>query len=204
MNIAIIDDHQILLDGLQKVVLKKEGVKIVNTYISSVSFLEYYKSNLTQFDLLMIDVEMPEMNGPELIVQIHKINHSQKILVLSMHKEAALIQNLFSLKIDGYISKNCNSSELHEAISTILNGEKFITEDVAALLTPSSISEEVLTPREIEIIQFLSKGLSSKMIADKLSISDHTVNTHRKNILFKLDLANTAELIKYAVENKLS
>ena len=204
MNIAIIDDHQILLDGLQQTVAKMVGVNRVDTYISALHFLASYKDNKDFYHLLLTDISMPEMNGTELITNIKELNAQQKILVLSMHKDMQLIQNLLNLNIGGFISKDSNLQELSSAINTVVDGKQYITADIMHSLNAEPNRADVLSSREIQIIHQLSKGLSSKMIAEKLFISDHTVNTHRKNILFKLGLSNTAELIKYAVDHNIS
>jgi DNA-binding NarL/FixJ family response regulator len=203
MKIAIIDDHKMLLDGIKALVQKNERVTNVNTFNSGIDFLETHSDG--KYDLIITDVDMPEMTGTELITTVKDSNRDQKILVLSMHKDHALINALFNLKINGYLLKDSSPELLNEAIDTIFDRGRYITPEIEAIINPVESKDAYsLTNREIQIVQHISNGLSNKEIADKCFISESTVKTHRKNIMLKLNLKNTAELVRYAIEKKIS
>jgi DNA-binding NarL/FixJ family response regulator len=203
MKIAIIDDHAMILDGLRRIVSMNPLVTNVRTFANGNDFLSAYKEGL--FDLVITDVDMPGLTGTEIVTKIRDTNSEQKILVLSMHKDHALINVLFNLKINGYLVKDGSSELLNEAIDAIFSTGNYISKEMDAIINPITKNDEFnLTKREIEIVQRISNGLSNKEIADKCFISETTVKTHRKNIMLKLNLKNTAELVRYAIEKKIA
>jgi DNA-binding NarL/FixJ family response regulator len=204
MKAAIIDDHSMILSGVRDIVNLNENISEVSIFKSAVEFLDG-NQDTTGYDIIITDIDMPEMTGTELITSIREWDKEQKILVLSMHKDHVLINNLFNLKINGYLFKDSSPEVLNEAIDTILSSGKYITPEVEMILNPVVTKKQHdLTKREIQIVQLISKGESNKEIASQCFISETTVKTHRKNIMLKLDLRNTAELVRFAIEKKLS
>lgn len=203
MNAAIIDDHALLLDGLKDLVIDVENINSVDTFSSAEEFLNISQTN--NYDIIITDIDMPGMTGSELVATIREIDKEQKILVLSMHKDQVLIRNLFNMKVNGFLSKDSAPKIMQEAITSILEKGKYITKEVDQILNDAKDKKEHnLTKREIQIIQLISRGESNKTIANQCFISETTVKTHRKNIMLKLDLRNTAELVRFAIENKIS
>lgn len=203
MKAAIIDDHNLLLSGLKDIVLDISQISDVDTYTSAKEFLNNPRAS--KYDILVTDIDMPELSGTELIATIREVDKHQKILVLSMHKDHVLINNLFNMKINGFMGKDSDPRDMQKAIIEILENDLYITKEVEAILNPTTDrNEHSLTKREIQIIQLISRGESNKTIANQCFISETTVKTHRKNIMLKLDLRNTAELVRFALENKIS
>lgn len=203
MKIAIIDDHSLILDGIKGMVSKNENVQFVKTFESAKVFFEGYNDG--DYDIIISDIEMPEMTGTELVSAIRDISKRQRILILSMHKDHSLIHNLFNLNINGYLMKDASPSVLNEALDEIMRIGRYVTKDIEDILSADPNNEEYsLTKREIQIVQLISTGSSNKEIGEQCFISETTVKTHRKNIMLKLNLKNTAELVRYAIENKIS
>lgn len=203
MTAAIIDDHNLLLNGLKDIVVDMEDITSVDTFSSAEEFLEQNASN--KYDIIITDIDMPGLSGSELVATIREVDKEQKILVLSMHKDHVMINNLFNMKVNGFLGKNSSPNEMQTAISEILNKGNYITKEIEEILNPTTDKNEYnLTKREIQIIQLISRGESNKTIANQCFISETTVKTHRKNIMLKLDLRNTAELVRFALENKIS
>ncbi|MFT4600212.1 MAG: DNA-binding NarL/FixJ family response regulator [Arenicella sp.] len=203
MKIALVDDQSLILEGLKLLLIKEIPKCNVTAFSSSTDFLDNYKDK--NYDLIITDIEIPEINGIELIIKIRAKNPKQKILVLSMYKNKVLLQSLFELKINGFLCKVNSTNELINAIHTIDMDENYISPEVAHLIGLSKDqNNNVLTKREIQIVQSVIKGLNNKKISSLMFISEHTVKTHRKNILYKLNLSSSFELVKYAIENNIS
>lgn len=169
-----------------------------------------------QPDMVMMDIDMPVMNGLEATIQIKKKFPSIRIMVLTMHDEAALIKRIMEVGADGYMLKNADQQELVSAIRKIAAGEKHFSEKVLqalkdgktdssqfSLRPTDSVLLSTLTEREVEILRLLAEGLSNKEIGDKIFISHRTVDTHRTNLMKKLDVHNVAGLIRFAIRNGL-
>lgn len=201
MKVAIIDDHLLLLESLSETILSNPPINRVDTFQDANSFLETYKNE--KYDLVITDVDMPQYSGAELIAHLRNQNPTQKILVLSMHKDHALIQHLFQLSINGFVSKDVSSETLLNAITDIITIGRFLPAEIDKIIHSSPKETTHLTKREIQIIQMAARGLGNKEIAEACFISEKTVKTHRKNIRLKLGINNTAELVRYAMENKL-
>lgn len=185
----IVDDHNIFLEGISSMLLNDEDVEIIKTFNIASEALFFLKNN--EIDLLISDISMPEINGPELIEKSKKIQPNLKTLFISMYHE---LKN-FDL-IDGYILKDSTFEEVKIAIHTIFyQNKRYISPSIPDY--PIN-SEEVfiLSKREKEIIDLISKEFSTLEIAEKLFISKHTVEAHRKNIFSKLQVKNIAGLIK--------
>ena len=206
-RILIVDDHQLVLDGLSSIVEDASGFDLAATAVNgkeALGFLEHLK-----IDILMTDLDMPIMNGQELTKQCKKQFPNIKILVLTMHDEKAMIRQLMEIGADGYILKNSDRQELIKALESLSEGEKYFSSEVTMALTSEDEKPEQsdalkdFTPREIEILKLVSEGLSNKEIGEQLFISHRTVDTHRTNIMKKLDVHNIAGLIHFAIRNGL-
>jgi len=202
MKLALVDDHPILVGAVKTLIESKHPEYEVITYTNGGDLLGEFKEQ--EFDLIITDISMPEMQGTELITEVRNTGSDVKIIVLSTHKNEKLVQNLFNQKINGYVFKDYAANEIVEAVEQVLETGKYISESVQQILDNANAEpDKKLTQREIEIIQHIAKGLLNKEIADKCFISEATVKTHRKNIMNKLELGNTADLVRYAVSNSL-
>ena len=192
ISIILVDDHQLFLDGLEAVLSKQEDLEIVFQTTSALMALDFLKKNSP--DLIITDISMPEMNGVEFIKAIKKHNKESKILVLSM------FQNMHSYKdIEGYLIKESSKNEVLKAIRGIINDGKTYFKPSNKPIEEYIFNKNILSKREKEITQLIGQELTNDEIAEKLFLSKRTVETHRKNIFFKMDVKSTAGLIKKAM-----
>lgn len=207
IKLILIDDHQIVLDGLLALLKDIPDFDIILSTTHPVEVFETMKHNLP--DVLLTDVMMPEMTGQELAQKVHRLYPSVKILALSMSGVGDVVDEMINnAEINGYVLKNIGKDELSTAIRKIAAGGIYFSDEVLlALEKTSNLKKETeqvqLTTREIEIIKLIEKEFSNKEIADKLFISERTVETHRKNIFRKTQTSGVLGLIKFAYEHKL-
>lgn len=203
-NLFIIDDHQMVVDGLRSLLVNEEKYKIVgssNKPKEVMAMLDELK-----VDILLTDINMPEMTGVELTRNVKKKYPQIKVLALSMFGEVQVIKEMIDAGISGYILKNTGKQELLEALDKISLGQTFFGPEVTKELMKSFKNNDEgshLTNREIEIIRLIENELSNKKIADMLFISERTVETHRKNIFRKTNTQSIVGLLKYAYEHKI-
>jgi DNA-binding NarL/FixJ family response regulator len=201
-QIIIIDDHLLFAEGVRSLLLSCgfTNISILTNGNTLPALLEEQSPAL-----LLMDISMEGMDGIELSAIAKSKRPATKILIISMHTKRVYIEKALQAGVDGYIIKNASDDELKTAITTLLNGERFFSPEIGNILLksmmPSSTVEAVLTPREKDVLYLLAEGYSTKEISEKLFISINTIETHRKNMLFKTGLRNVAHLIKWAFEN---
>jgi two-component system nitrate/nitrite response regulator NarL len=204
ITVFIIDDHQMLIDGIKALLLNESEFKIVGEALRSTEAIERIKK--IDVDVIITDINMPEMNGLQLANAIRRVKPEQKILALSMYGDKAVITDMIDAGVKGYVLKNTGKQELITALKLIANGGTYFSGDVAKEINrvDDSIDKRyVLTPREREIVRYVAQGLSHTEIGDKICISPRTVDTHRTNIMRKLEVHSIAELIKIALQLKI-
>lgn len=210
IKVSIVDDHQMFLDGLTSILSDFANMQLVSTAINGQDFLDKLQRT-EKPHVVLLDINMPVMNGIDLIEILAEEYPQIKVLVLSMLDDGHKIKQMIDLGAKGYILKNTGREELFKAISRIHGGESYFSDEVSAKVLGSMvqtrkkvIDQEVqLSKREKEILQHIVKGLTSQEIADQLFISKLTVETHRKNIHRKLGVKGTAGLVKYAIDHML-
>ncbi|HBH25535.1 MAG TPA: DNA-binding response regulator [Cytophagales bacterium] len=205
MKILLADDHRMFIEGISYM-LREAGCEVVGIAQNGTEALAFLQQN-DYPDLLMLDIEMPEMDGVEVAEKIKEEYTELKIIVLTMHDEPEFIRQMLKLGVDGYILKDAGKEILVEAVETVKSGKKYfgekITENVFSGFTqPKSIPTK-LTQRELEIIRLIADQKTTGQMARELFLSKHTIETHRKNILLKLGLKNSAGLVKYAMKHGL-
>lgn len=200
-SVLLVDDHPILLEGMKNLI--RDPFEVTHTATSGLAALDYIKS--TEFDLLITDYEMPGITGLELVKAARIAQPDIKIIVLSMHDDPAVVKELLRSGVSGYILKKDTYKNLTDALQKVMEGKRFLSDEVAELLINLPEEEErgVLTSREIEILKLITKEFNSRQIAEVLFISERTVETHRKNILKKTGATNLVGLVKYAYANNL-
>lgn len=208
IRIAIVDDHQIVIDGIVSLLQGHGEVEIVATCTSPPKMLQLLAES--SVDILLTDIMMPEMTGQVLSKKVKELFPEIKILALSMSGQGDIVNEMINdADISGYVLKNIGKQELTYAIEKIAKGGIYFSEEVLKELERFSNNvqknneEAHLTAREIEIIKLIEKEFSNKQIADELFISERTVETHRKNIFRKTKTGSVIGLIKYAYEHKL-
>lgn len=202
-KIMIVDDHQMVVDGLQSLLYNVPQMKVVGQTNNPLHVLPFLKT--TKVDLLITDINMVEMSGIELTRLVKAEFPLIKIICLSMFSDQLAIKEMIMAGVDAYILKNTGKEELLEAIDTVLKGKSFFSKEITQQLV-NNINENVvskLTNREIEIICLIEKEYGNKQIADKLFISERTVETHRKNIFRKTETQSIVGLIKYAYAHRI-
>lgn len=197
-KIIIIDDHRLFVSGLKELLMHTLDCEII-TYTNAQEFLD---SN-EQSDIIITDIEMPNMNGMELIEMLKKKSYCPPILVISMHKKYAVVNKCLSLGVEGYILKEDADTELTKAVLMVLSNENYYSEKVIEVKNAQPEVVNKMTPREAQILKLIAGEMNNQEIADQLFISLDTVKTHRKNLKKKLNVATTQGLVKYAFENIL-
>lgn len=208
INLLIADDHTMFLQGIVSLLEQESEINIVGKAVNGIEALEKIKTENP--DLVILDISMPEMDGIELSKILKKDFPEVKILVVSTHSNVKIISRLIRIGVNGYLLKNAEKSELLKAIQTIASGENYFSEETEEkhLANHLKIEKQVsvlteLSSREKEILVLIAHEYNTAEIAEKTFISLNTVNTHRRNLLSKLNAKNTAGLVKYAVENGL-
>lgn len=207
IKIAIVDDHQIIIDGLVALLNKHPLLNILVTANDGKQMLELLKTNAV--DILLTDVMMPGMNGMQLAKAVKERFPVIKIIALSMSGQGDIVEEMINdADIAGYILKQTNAEELANAIIKINNGGIYFQAEVLAQLTiqaniKKNISDAHITQREKQLIVLIEKEFTNRDIAAKLCISIHTVETHRKNIFKKTGTNNILSLVKWAYEHKI-
>lgn len=203
INVLLSDDHQIIIDGLKSLLKNQEEINVAAEASNGREAIRIL--GLISIDVLLMDIDMPVMNGIDALKEIRKSHPNVRVIILSMHNEAGMIKSLIELGANGYLLKSCSQTELIDAVKKVAAGQSYFSSDVTlALLKPSANQgqpNEVLTERETEILKLIAAGFSNKEIGDQLFISHRTVDTHRTNLMKKLDVNNIAGLISYAIRN---
>ena len=206
INILLVDDHQIVRTGL-KLLLKTDAELKVIGEANSVKEAILFLSENKNIDVVITDINMPEESGLSLVKQINKSFPNIKALVLSMHFQALYAKEAIDSGAMGYVSKDANEDEIIESIKSVFKGNIYFSRGVAAELAKDVFKQKnennQLSSREKEILKHIIKGESNKMIANALEISESTVNTHRYNLMKKLNAKNSADLVRMAMENEL-
>lgn len=205
IRVLLVDDHMLVLDGLQARLELEGNIDVIATASNGLSALE--KAQETQPDLVLMDVSMPVLNGLEATKRFKAEQPSVKILMLSMHNDKEYILSLIQSGANGYVLKDVSSEELVQAINTVCQGGTYFSSGASDSLfsaaPPPPKENEELTKRETSVLKALAAGLSNKEIAQTLDISVRTVETHRQNVKNKLDIHTSAGLIKYALAKRL-
>lgn len=209
IKLFIVDDHQMLIDGIKALLKDEPTYSIIGESYSAVVALSQINKN--QPDIVLTDISMPEMNGVEFTRELKKSHPDIKVLALSMFGEKSTISEMLEAGASGYILKNTGKEELMNALQKIAAGGMFFSDEVSAEMMKAfserqKKQEEIkvyFTEREKEIIQLIAKEYSNARIGETLFISERTVETHRKNIFRKANTKSVVGLIKYAFEHKL-
>lgn len=211
MKLIIVDDHKIVRDGIKALLMGDNSFSVVADVDSG---QELFKIIDTQKpDIVVLDIGMPGMNGVEVTEKLTAGYPGVKILILSANTSEEWIISAIKAGAMGFLPKDCSRTEFIKALTYISRGENYYGESIAAIIYRSYVSvlkrkktsKEInqLTERESEVLKAFSEGLSFKEVADRLCISVRTVETHKNNILNKLELKNTIDMVKYAIKNSI-
>jgi len=208
IKVLLVDDHAIVREGIRRIIDDRAGITISAEASTGQEALDLIGKK--KYDLVILDISMPGKNGLQTLKEIKKYDAKLPVLMLSMHAEEQYAMRAIKAGASGYLTKESASEELVSAILKTYDGRKHISQGVAELLVTDIYHNEdkepheYLSDREFEIFKLIVRGDSAKIIAENLSISDKTVSTYRSRILKKMKMKNTAALIYYAIENKIS
>jgi len=211
IRIILADDHKITRQGLRSLLDKQPGMEVVAEAEEGRATLRLVRE--LSPDVVIMDVTMPDLNGIEATRQIVGEFDNVKIIALSMHSDALFVTEMLKSGASGYLLKDCAFEELARAIRTVVAGKTYLSPTISGVVVDDYLhrlskidfsDSEVLTDREREVLQLIAEGNSTKRIALKLHISVKTVETHRRQIMNKLDIHTVAELTKYAVRKGLT
>ncbi|PKK37411.1 hypothetical protein BWI96_05955 [Siphonobacter sp. SORGH_AS_0500] len=208
-HLLLADDHQMILDGLKALLAHEPDLLIMGEAHTGLEVIELANRHAEVLQIIILDINMPGQDGIQTTRYLRKHFPSIRILILSMYNNPVFIRSLMQEGISGYVLKNTGKDELLQAITNISGGSNYFSTEITHLLIPTTKNQQAfpesqLTKRELEILRLLAQGHTTVTIADQLFLSTYTVDTHRKNILSKLNLKNTPALVKYAMEKGLA
>jgi len=210
IDILIVDDHQMFIDGLTALLNVMPEINKTYTALNGKDAIKLCENHT--IDFVLMDISMPEMNGIEASERILELKPDTKILMLTMFNDIDYIDRIVQTNISGYILKNTGRDELYKAIEKVKGGGRYYSEAVTDLMYDSlknpqpvkkKLEENILTKRELEVIKLIANGYSAPEIARELNLSQYTIETHRRNMLNKLNLKNSVGLACYAIEHGL-
>lgn len=209
ITVAIVDDHRLVSEGFAAFLKEQPSIQItLITDDGNELFAQLRKD--VQVDVVLLDYDMPKMNGLEILRQLKNFPNRPKVLIVSMHKEAQLVRELHREGVAGYVLKDENGDELLRGIRAVAEGQDFWGKGVAEILLQapglaqdSDGNEIFITARELEVLKLLGEGLKSKEIAEKLFVSVNTVDTHRRNLIAKFGVNSTIQMVLAAQKAKL-
>ena len=208
IRILLVDDHQIILDGVRSLLKGVNNIQVIGDALNGEEAL--HTLQVLTADLVLMDLDMPKLNGIDATMRIKEEFPHTKVLILTVHNESSLIRNLIGIGADGYLLKNSCKEELLDAIYKVQSGEKYFSSEVTlSLMQEDNSRDELLksdiefTKRELDVLRLLADGCTNKEIGEKLFISHRTVDTHRTNIMKKVGVNNVAGLISFAIKNNL-
>ncbi len=214
VNIHIADDHKIMIDGIKAVLKTDPSINVVGESLDGIQVIDWYKTNSS--DVLILDINMPKLDGLDVLRVLKDDPSKPKIIVLSSYDDIKLIKEVLKMGASGFLAKNCAGENIIEAIKSVHLGEQYFSEGVKKRIlsdfsgvssglqtVPEGFFHNDLTRREIDVLKLITKEKSSKSIAEALSISINTVETHRKNLIKKLHVKNVVGLVLYAIKNHI-
>lgn len=200
-SVFIVDDHYMVIEGIRSLLQNEKGIEWMGHATNAASCLGFLKQQ--QPDILLMDVSLPDRSGTDLCKEVKKLYPSVLVVGLSTFNQQAIIRNMIDNGASGYVLKNALKNELLDAISTVLKGNIYFSSEAALALKEKGAQQPLITRREKEVLQLIADGLTNAEISAKLFISTPTVNTHRKSLLEKFEVKNTAALISKAVKTGL-
>ncbi len=208
VNIMITDDHSIIREGLKQLLELEGDFKVIAEAADGIDCIN--KLEIVRPDVLLLDINMPNMNGLEVLQKMKEKKCKVKVLVLTIHSEVEYLLKAVDIGVNGYLLKDSESAELKKAIMAVVHGENYIQPSLIPVLNAKMIDRdtdavkiESLTKREMEVLKNLSFGMYNKEIAEKLNISERTVKNHISNIFKKIEVTDRTQAAVFAIRNNL-
>ncbi|MEN8776774.1 MAG: response regulator transcription factor [Polaribacter sp.] len=214
--VHVADDHKILIEGIIAVINTNKNIEISGYSLTGQKVIDWFSNNENKADVLILDITMPVLDGFDVLKHFQKKRIKPNIIILSSYDDAKIVQEVMDLGASGYISKNNAGEHIVKAILAVANGDKYFSDDIKQIMMtallgnkgtsgnlPEKFLFDSLTTTEKQVMSLVAKELSTGEIAKKMKISHHTVESHRKQLLKKLDVKNSIGLAMYAVKYKL-
>lgn len=208
IRVMIADDHSLIREGLKQLLEFDGSIEIVGEASNGVECLE--KLSESSPEVLLLDINMPEKNGIEVLKQMKEDQSPIKVLILTVHNEMEYLMKAVDIGVDGYILKDSESSELKKAIKAVRNGENYIQPSLIPALNSQLLNRDtdkdkisLLTNRELEVLVQVANGMFNKEIATNLNISERTVKNHISNIFKKIDVSDRTQAAVFAIKNNI-
>lgn len=212
IHVAVTDDQLLFRECFIATINSFATIKVIMEASNGMELIEKLKNADVKPDVLLVDLDMPVLNGVETVIQLHKLYNDVKIIILSIHDEEKYIARMVQLGINGYLAKNAGLSEVERAITNVHTKGYYFNDDILKLIQSGMLNKNLskkaksvneLSSRELDILVLICEEQTTADIAKKLHIAERTVEWHRNNLLTKTDSRNTAGLVMYAVKNKL-
>jgi DNA-binding NarL/FixJ family response regulator len=203
IRVFIVDDHPLVQEGIRSLLNNEKGIEICGYAMTGQSCLGFFVNNTA--DVILMDINLPDMSGIELCAAVKTKYPGIMVLGLSTFNQGSYVNKMMENGASGYVLKNADKEELLEAIREVNKGKTYLSFEAGQAMRKDNSTEKIplITRREKEILMLIAEGNTNPAIAKKLFISPSTVDSHRKNLLAKMNMKNTASLIKFAMENKL-
>lgn len=204
IKVYIVDDHAVVIEGIYSLLQKEREIEMVGYAHNAANCLQHFISHTA--DVILMDISLPDMNGVDLCKVIKKNYPGIMVLALSTFNQGTYVRKMMESGANGYLLKNADRKEITDAIKMVVQGKTYLSFDAGQALKSDTKLQNALPPltkREKEVLVYIAEGLTNTQIAEKLFISVDTVDSHRKNLHNKLNVKNTAMLIRFAIENKL-
>jgi len=202
ISVFIVDDHPVVVEGIRSLLINEKEIHWAGHALSAAACIDYFAENTV--DVILMDINLPDKSGIDLCAEIKKSKPHIQVLALSTMNQPSYIHKMMEKGASGYILKNADKEELLLSIRTVAEGKTYLCPEAADVMKHTYNSETgkpILTRREKEILVLIASGLTNGEMAEKLFVSQWTVDSHRKSIMTKLNTKNAAFLIKYAIEN---
>ena len=208
VKVILADDHSMIREGLKQLLELTGDIQVVGEAADGIECLNLLKK--VKADILLLDINMPNMNGLQVLDKISKTQTTIKVLMLTVHNEIEYLIKAIDIGADGYLLKDAGSAELKKAILSIYQGEKYIQPELTPLLNQKLVEKESdldklhsLTKREVQILKLIAEGLFNKEIGDRLNISERTVKNHVFNLFKKIGAADRTQAAVFAIRNNV-
>jgi len=200
-RVAIVDDHPLLIEGLKKLIESSGAGIVTGSAGNGKECMRMLGAEMP--DVLLLDINLPDISGIDLCKNIHDQWPLLNILALTSYSEYTCVRKMIDNGAKGYLLKNAMPEEIIKGIEAVARGEEFLCHEIDLFLKRESDRQIFLTPRETSLLRLIAEGFTNQEIAEKLFLGVETINSYRKNLLFKLNARNTAVLVKLAIEQKL-
>lgn len=209
IRLMIVDDHKMIRDGIKLMLKNNPEIKLIAEAENGLEAIKYIDNNPTAVDVILMDISMPKLDGIAATKDIKGNHKNIHVLAITMHIEESYINDMMKAGANGYILKESGKDDLIDAIEKVADGKLYFSSEVSSIIIGNMLNEDsknhtksIISDREKEVIKLVSQGVSNAEIGVKLNLSARTIESHRRNILQKLDLKNTAEMISYAIKHK--